>query len=129
MILNVRGSVTRQPRERRPRRNDERTTKNGLLVGLAVVHFAARRTAAHGRRRVNLRASRQCQRVLLSRDRKERLVHTRVSGAQRRRMSVPVNVTYACVAMTRRYYYSSMHSRPELTAQYALFRLCSFSVE
>lgn len=119
VILNVRGLVTRQPRERRRRTNDGKITENGLLVGLAIARLAARRTPAHGRRRVNLRAGRQRQRVLLPRDRKERLVYARVSGTQRCRTSSPVNATYARDAMTRRYYRSrrirgrdSWHSMP-----------------
>lgn len=74
-VLNARGSVTRpQPRERTDR------FKDGLLVGLAAARLVARRTLTHGRRRVNLRAGRQRQGVLLPGDREERLVHVGVSG-------------------------------------------------
>lgn len=64
-----------QPRERTDR------FKDGLLVGLAAARLLARHTLAHGRRRVNLRAGRQRQGVLLPGDREERLVHVGISGA------------------------------------------------
>lgn len=51
------------------------------MVGLVVARLLAQHTPAHGRRRVNLRAGRQRQGVLLPRDREERLVHVGVSGA------------------------------------------------